>query len=72
MITTILHKKKTEDQRNKIVKKIIYILFTVHIKGGAWLAPSVKRQTLNFYSGPDRRVIRSSPESGSMWGLEPA
>jgi len=41
-------------------------------KMDAWVALSVKRATLDFSSGHDLRVLRSSPKSGSVLGMEPA
>ena len=38
----------------------------------AWVAQSVKDLTLDFGSGHDARVVRSSPERGSMMGLKSA
>jgi len=38
-------------------------------RGVAWVAQSVKHPTLGFSSSPDLRVVRSSPESGSMPSL---
>ena len=38
----------------------------------SWVAQSVKHQTLDFGSGHDLRVVRSSPTSGSVltaWSL---
>jgi len=35
---------------------------------GAWVAQSVKCPTLDFRSGHDLRVVRSSPVSGSTLG----
>ena len=40
--------------------------------GGSVVAQSVKHLTLDFGSGHDLRVVRSSPASGSMLGIEPA
>ena len=39
---------------------------------GAWVAQSVEHLTLDFGSGHDLRVVRSSPLSGSMLGVESA
>ena len=39
--------------------------------GVAWVAQSVKRQTLDLSSGLDFRVVSSSPTLGSMLGAEP-
>ena len=36
------------------------------------MAQSVKQLTLDFGSGHDLRVVRSSPMSGSVLGAEPA
>jgi len=34
---------------------------------GAWVTQLMKRPTLDFSSGHDLRVVRSSPASGSCW-----
>ena len=39
---------------------------------GAWVAQLVKQLTLGFSSGHDLRVMRLSPTSGSMLGMESA
>ena len=39
---------------------------------GAWGAQSIKCLTLDFCSGHDLRVMRSSPTSGSTMSVEPA
>ena len=39
---------------------------------GAWVAQSVNRLTLDFGSGHDLKVGRSSPSLGSMLSVEPA
>jgi len=39
---------------------------------GAWVAQLVKRLTLDFGSGHDLKIMRSSPVSGSMLRVEPA
>ena len=39
-------------------------------KRGTWVAQSVKQLTLGFGSGHGLRVMRSSPTSGSMLGME--
>lgn len=39
---------------------------------GTWVAQFVKHLTLNFGSGHDLRVVRSSPASGSMLSEESA
>ena len=41
------------------------------IKEGAWVAQSVKHQTLDFGSGHDLRLMRLRPMSGSVLGMEP-
>jgi len=38
---------------------------------GAWVAQSVKHPAVDFGSGHDLRVVRSSPASGSMLDVEP-
>ena len=38
---------------------------------GTWVAPSVKRLTLDLSSGLDLRIMSSSPELGSMPAMEP-
>ena len=40
--------------------------------GGAWVAQSVKRPTLNFGSVHDLRVMRLSPTLGFRHGMETA
>ena len=40
--------------------------------GSAWVAQSVKRPSLDFSSGHDLMVVRSSPTSGSTLGIKPA
>jgi len=42
------------------------------ISWSTWVAQLVKRPTLDFGSGHDLRVVRSSPTSGPMLGMEPA
>ena len=37
----------------------------------AWVAQSVKHLTLDFGSGHDLRIVRSSPRSGSPLSMEP-
>ena len=37
----------------------------VQFSGGTWVAQSVKHPTLDFSSGHDLMVVRSSPASGS-------
>ena len=39
---------------------------------GAWVIQSVKRPALDFSSGHDLRVLRSSPTTGSALLMEPA
>jgi len=39
---------------------------------GTWMAQSVKCLILDFGSGQDLGVLRSSPVSSSMLGVEPA
>ena len=39
---------------------------------GAWVAQSVERQTLDFGSGHDPRVVGSSPMLGSSLNMDPA
>jgi len=41
-------------------------------RGCTWVAQLVKCPTLDFGSGHDLRVVRSSPMSGSTLGMEPA
>ena len=41
-------------------------------KEGARVAQSVKRLTLDFGSGHDLTVVRSSPMLGSVLGMKPA
>ena len=38
--------------------------------GGTWVAQSVKHVTLGFSSGHNLRVVRSSPQLGSMLSAE--
>ena len=40
--------------------------------GGAWVAQSVKRPTLDFGSGHDLIIVRLSPAVGSVLSVEPA
>ena len=40
--------------------------------GGVWVVQSLERQTVDFGSGHDPRVMRSSPVSGSTLKMEPA
>jgi len=40
-------------------------------KRGLWVAQSVKHPTLDFGSGHDLGVLRSSPASGSALGVDP-
>lgn len=40
--------------------------------GGTWVAQLVKLLTLHFSSGPDLRVVRLSPVSGCLLGVEAA
>jgi len=40
--------------------------------GSTWEAQSVKRPTLDFSSGHDPRIVRSSPELGSVLSGESA
>jgi len=59
------------------MKNIIFYLMETHLKiletiGGVWVAQLVKCPTLEFSSGHDLRVMRSSPASSSMLGVEPA
>ena len=42
------------------------------VKKGDSVAQSVKYMTLDFGSGHDLRVMRSSPASGSMLSVEPS
>lgn len=39
---------------------------------GAWVAQSGEYLTLDYESGHDLRFVRSSPDSGSVLGMEPA
>ena len=39
--------------------------------GGTWVAHSVKGLTLDFGSDHDLRVVRLSPTSDSVLGMEP-
>ena len=39
---------------------------------GTWVTQLIKHLTLDFSSGHNLRVVRSSPMSGSMLGVEPA
>ena len=39
---------------------------------GTWVAQAVKALTLDFGSGHDLRVMRVSPESGSVLRVDPA
>ena len=39
--------------------------------GGVWVVQSLERQTVDFGSGHDPRVMRSSPVSGSTLKMEP-
>ena len=42
-----------------------------NVKGrGTWVALLVKHPTFNFGSGRDLRIVRSSPGSGSVLGVE--
>ena len=45
--------------------EIQFAIFKNYYFWGAWVAPSVEHQTLNYGSGYNPRVIRSSPASGS-------
>ena len=47
-------------------------IFTLQMlnMGGACVAQLVKHLNLNFSSGHDLRVVRSSPKLGSMLGVE--
>ena len=38
---------------------------------GTWVAQSVERLTLDLSSGPDLRVMSSSPALGSTLGIKP-
>ena len=46
--------------------------FKTCFNGGTRVAQSGMCLTLGFSSGHDLRVMRSSPESGSVLGVEPA
>ena len=50
----------------------IVLLYKKLQKRGTQVAQSVKHQVLDFSSGHDLRVVRSSPMSGSMPGTESA
>ena len=50
----------------------VILSFIKFLKGGAWVAKSVKHPTLDFGSGHDIRIMRSSPTSGSALGMESA
>lgn len=39
---------------------------------GAWVSQSVKHPTLDFSSGHDLRIVRSSPVWHSVLDIEPA
>ena len=41
-------------------------------KWGAWVAQSVEHPTLDFGSGHDLRLVKSSPMLGSALSVEPA
>jgi len=43
----------------------------VYFSRGAWVAQSVKHLTLDLSSGPEHRVVSSSPTLGSTLGMEP-
>ena len=47
-------------------------LLEVQSSKGVWVVQSVKHLTLGFSSGRDLRVVRSSPESGSVLSAESA
>ena len=49
-----------------------YLMIKMDKNKDAWVAQSAKCPTLNFGSGHDLRVVRSSPMSGSALGVEPA
>ena len=50
---------------SNLFEKIFYLM-------GTWVAQSIRCPTFDFGSGCDLRVLRSSPESQSMLGVEPA
>jgi len=58
----------------KICITTISLTLSQHLKNslmrGAWVAQSVRHLTLDFGSGHDLRVMRSSPASGSAQAME--
>ena len=50
----------------------VCMLFLKRKDRDAWVAQSVKPLALDFSSDRDLLVMRSSPESGSKLGVEPA
>ena len=52
--------------------KCIFNFLRNCLPGGAWVGQLVKCLTLDFGSGHDLRVVRSSPQLGSTLNVEPA
>lgn len=55
-----------------MLQSLLRNIFFGRIKGRAWVAPSGKHPTLDFRSGRDPGVVRSSPVLGSALGRETA
>ena len=56
------------DPRNTHLKDTL----KVNLSWGAWMAQSVRHLTVDFTSGHDLMVLRSSPTLGSRLGVKPA